>query len=65
MKQPDSRIMPLTKQWRYLNLTRNSFYILFLAKGIASYKKIISSRLYVCRKGTCSLGGRAFKHCWI
>jgi len=26
--------MMLTKQWRYLNLTTNSFYILLLVKGI-------------------------------
>jgi len=39
--------MMLTQQWRYLNLTRNSFYILFPAKGIVSYRQIISSRLYV------------------
>jgi len=47
IKQPEDRIMTLTQQWRYLNLTRNSFYSLFLAKCIVSYRKIISSRLYV------------------
>jgi len=26
--------MTLTQQWRYLNFTRNSFYILFPEKGI-------------------------------
>jgi len=36
-----------------LNLTRNRFYILFPAKGIVSYKKIISSLLYVRLKGIC------------
>jgi len=30
--QPGGRIMTLTQKWRYLNLTRNSFYILFHAK---------------------------------
>jgi len=39
--------MTLTKQRRYLNPARNSFYILFPAKGIVSYRQIISSRLYV------------------
>jgi len=37
----------VTQQWRYLIFTRNSFYILFPAKGIVSYRQIISSRLYV------------------
>jgi len=37
--------MTLTGQWRYLNLTINSFYLLFLAKGIVRHKKIISSHL--------------------
>jgi len=36
--------MTLTQQWQYLNLTRN---ILFPAKGIVSYRQIISSHLYV------------------
>ena len=39
--------MMLTQQWRYLNLTRNSFYILLPAKGIVNYRQIISIRLYV------------------
>jgi len=39
--------MTLTQQLRYLNLTRNSFYILFLAKRIVIYRLIIYSRLYV------------------
>ena len=30
--------MTLTQQWRYLYLTGSSFYILFLANGIVSYK---------------------------
>jgi len=30
--------MTLTQQWLYLNLTRNSYYILFLAKCIVSYR---------------------------
>jgi len=37
--------MTLTQQWRYLNLTTNSFYILFPAKGIMSHRQDISSRL--------------------
>jgi len=40
-----SSIMALTQHWRYRNLARNSFYILFPAKGIVSYRQIISSRL--------------------
>ena len=36
---------------------QNSFYILFLAKYIVSYRQIISSRLYVRLKETCSLAG--------
>ena len=51
--------MTLTQQWRYLNLTRNCFYILFPAKGIMSYRQINSIRLYVRLKGTCSLASRA------
>jgi len=45
--------MTLTQQRRYLNLTRNSSYIIFPAKGIVSYNKIISNRLSVHMKGTC------------
>jgi len=48
-----------TKMAVYLNLARNSFYILFPAKGIMSYRQIISSRFYVCLKGTCSLACRS------
>jgi len=55
----DDRIMTLTQQWRYMNLTRSSFYILSVAKGMASYAQINSSFLYVGLKGTCSLVGRA------
>jgi len=51
--------MTLTQQYRYLNLTRNSFYILFLVKDVVSYTQIVSSSLYVRLKGTCSLVGRA------
>jgi len=51
--------MMLKQQWQYLNLTRNSFCILFLAKGIMSYRQIISSHLYVHLKGTCSVAGQA------
>ena len=47
--------MTQTQQWRYVNLARNSFYILFPAKGVVSYALIISSRLNVRSKGTCSL----------
>ena len=50
--------MTLTQQRLYLNLNRNSFYILFLAKGIVSYRQIISSRLCLRIKGTCSLVSR-------
>jgi len=39
--------MKLKQQWRYLNFTRNNFYVLFPAKGIVSYKQIISSSLCV------------------
>jgi len=39
------RIMTLTQQWRYLNLNRNSFHILFPVRGIVGYRQIISSRL--------------------
>jgi len=47
------RNMTLTQQWQYLNLTRNSFHTFFPAKGIVSYRQIISSLLYVRLKGTC------------
>jgi len=46
--------MTVTQQWPYLNLTRNSFSILFPAKGMVSDKQVISSRLYVRFKA----GGR-------
>jgi len=42
--------MTLTQQWQHRNLTRSSFYILFPAKGIMSYRQIISSYLYICFK---------------
>jgi len=58
-------IVTLTQQWRYLNLTRNSFYILFPAKGIVSYRQIISSCLCICLKGTCSLANRTLLNRWI
>ena len=41
-----------------LTLTRNSFHILFLAKGAVCYRQIISIRLYVLLKETGSLDGR-------
>jgi len=49
--------MTLTQQLQYLNLTRNSFYILFLAKDMVSYRQIISGRGYVRLIETCSLAG--------
>jgi len=30
--------MTLTQERRYLKLTRNSFYMMFLAKGIVRYR---------------------------
>jgi len=54
--------MTLTQQWRYLNLTRNSLYILFPAKDIMSYWQFISSFLYVRLKRACSLAGRALSN---
>jgi len=54
--------MMLTQQWRYRNLTRNRFYILFPAKGVVSYRQIISSGLYVRLTGTFSLAGQALLH---
>jgi len=47
--------MMLMQQWQYLNLVRNTFYILFLAKCIVSNMQIISSRLYVLFGETCLL----------
>ena len=46
-------------QWRYLNLTKNSFYILFPAESSVSYRQTISSRFYIRLKGTRSLAGGA------
>jgi len=51
--------MTLTQQCQYLNLTRNKFYILFLVKGSKSYRQIISNRLSIRLKGTCSLASWA------
>jgi len=51
--------MTLTQQWRYLNLSRNSFYIYFPAKGIMGDREINYNILCVRLKGTCSLAGRA------
>jgi len=48
-KQPEGRVMTLTQKWRYLNLIRKSL----------SYRQIISRRLYIRFKRTCSLAGRA------
>ena len=39
--------MMLTQQWRYINLSRYSFFILIPAEGIVGYRQIISDRLYV------------------
>jgi len=33
----EGRSLKLTQQWRYVNLTRNSLYILFPAKHVMSY----------------------------
>jgi len=40
---PEGRIA-LTQQCRYANLTRNSFYNLFPAKGFVSYRQMISNQ---------------------
>jgi len=47
-----------------LNIPRNPSRqnILFPAKGIVGYRQIISSRLYVLLKETCSLAGRALSN---
>jgi len=50
--------MTLTQQWLHRNLSKNSFCILFHANGIVGYMQIISSRLYVRLKRTCSLTSR-------
>ena len=47
------------QQWRYPHLTRNTFCILFPAKGTMSYRYII------CLKGTCSLANRGLQHPWV
>jgi len=57
---PEGRIMTTTQKWRFLNFTVNSFYILFPAKGIMTYRQIIARQFYVRLIGTCSLAGRAF-----
>ena len=58
--------MTLTQQRRHLNLTRNSFYVLFLAKCIVSCRQIISSRLYVrLKKNLFTHWPSTFKHRWI
>jgi len=44
---PEGCIMTMTQQWRSLNLTGKSFNILFPAKGIMSYRKMICNLLYV------------------
>jgi len=50
--------MTVTQQWRYLNFTRNSLYIIFPAKDVVGYRETISSHLYVHSKEACSLTGR-------
>jgi len=45
-----------------LTLTINSFHILFPAKGVVCYGQIISSRLYVLLKETCSLDGQTLSN---
>jgi len=50
--------MTLTQQSQHLKL-ETGFYILFPAKGIASYRKIISGHLYIYLKGSWSLAGHA------
>jgi len=55
---------PTAALWRWRNnggtCTSNSFYILFLVKGVVSYPQIISVRLYFCLKGTCTLAAQHF-----
>jgi len=48
--QPKGRVMMLTQQCLYLDLTGNTFYILFPAKCVVSCGQIISSCLYVLSK---------------
>ena len=62
-EQPVDRIMTLTKQWRYLNLTIIRFYALFLMRGIVSCKQIISTRLCVSfKKNLFTRWPGTFKH---
>jgi len=61
-RTPNANIPPFATEWTpHENFLRTplSFYILFPAKGIVSYRKIISSCLYVRLKGTYSLASRA------
>ena len=60
--QAGNGIMTMTQQWRYLNFTRNSFYISLPAKGIMISRQIISSHLYLRLKGTCSLASRVLSN---
>jgi len=61
----DFQSNPRAALWRWRNNggtwlpEPNRFYIFFLAKGIMSYRQIISIRLYVRLKGTFSLASRA------
>jgi len=50
--------MTLTQQWQYLNLTvLGTVFTYYFLRKVRS-RKIISSRLYIHLKGTCSLGSR-------
>jgi len=45
--------MTVTEHWQYLNLNRNSFFILFPAKAVVGNMEIISNLLCVRLKETC------------
>jgi len=47
--------MPLIQESQYLSLTRNSFYIIFPANGVVSYREFISCPSYVRFKWICWL----------
>jgi len=48
----------LTQQWQYLNLVRNSIYILFPAKDVIQANHF-QPPLYICLKRTCALASQA------
>ena len=52
--------MMLSQLWQYPDRARNSYYIVFPAKGIVSFRQIISSLFYVRFKGTWTLADQAF-----